>query len=208
VRAKTIAVDPSFRAEIDIIGKKPALHVSRNTSDDFFAKGFRPRNDIRPSPSLLAGMHPFGYLLRDVVNTEAASDPKGVIPTHVLVPDGLAMASRGLAASRGTRTGDVRKRLPILRRGRPDRKRSTPGLRPTGPPRMSDLSPGSRVQQENHAAVGKEFMAQDLETFGVGRCFDSFAHTDAPAMKNAGFPLFRDLALDPAAALEPRRHRT
>ena len=38
VRSKTIAVDPFFRAEINIIGKKPALHVFQATSDDFFAK--------------------------------------------------------------------------------------------------------------------------------------------------------------------------
>lgn len=206
VRSKTIAVDPFFRAEIDIIGKKPALHVFQATSDDFFAGGFLARNDIRLSVSFLDGMHLFEYLLRDFMNTEAASDPKGVIMMHDLVPHNLGMTSRDLTAIRGAWTGDVWKLLPILQRWRPDLVLTMLNLRPTGVLCASNLSPGNRVLQDNYDAIVAEFINLDIEAFGVDRYFASFDYTDAIAMKDAGFPLFQPLALDPATALKPRLH--
>ena len=208
VRSKTIAVDPFFRAEIDIIGKKPALHVFQATSDAFFEAGFLQRNDIRLSVSFLDGMHLFEYLLRDFMNTETASDPKGVIMMHDLVPFDLAMTTRDLSAIRGNWTGDVWKLLPILQRWRPDLTLTMLNLRPTGLLCVSNLSPGNRVLQENYDAIVAEFIAQDIETYGVERYFASFDYTDAIAMKDAGFPLFRPLALDPATALVPHIHST
>jgi hypothetical protein len=208
VRSKTIAVDPFFRAEINIIGKKPALHVFQATSDDFFATGFLPRNDIRLSASFLDGMHLFEFLLRDFMNTEAASDPKGVIMMHDLVPHNLAMTTRDLSAIRGAWTGDVWKLLPILQRWRPDLTLTMLNLRPTGVLCVSNLSPGNRVLQENYDAILAEFTELDIEAYGVERYFGSFEYTDAIAMKDAGFPLFQPLALDPASALELRLHST
>jgi hypothetical protein len=208
VRSKTIAVDPFFRAEIDIIGKKPALHVFQATSDAFFKGGFLQRNGIRLSVSFLDGMHLFEYLLRDFMNTEAASDPKGVIMMHDLVPHDLAMTTRDLSAIRGNWTGDVWKLLPILQRWRPDLTLTMLNLRPTGVLCASNLSPGNRVLQDNYDAIVAEFMAQDIETYGVERYFASFEYTDAIAMKDAGFPMFQPLALDPSAALDLRIHST
>jgi hypothetical protein len=208
VRSKTIAVDPFFRAEIDIIGKKPALHVFQATSDDFFAGGFLQRNDIKLSVSFLDGMHLFEYLLRDFMNTEAASDPKGVIMMHDLVPHNLGMTTRDLTSIRGAWTGDVWKLLPILQRWRPDLTLTMLNLRPTGVLCASNLSPENRVLQENYDAIVAEFIDLDIEAYGVECYFASFDYTDAIAMREAGFPLFRPLALDPATALEPRLHST
>jgi hypothetical protein len=208
VRSKTIAVDPFFRAEINIIGTKPALHVFQATSDAFFKEGFLQRNGIRLSVSFLDGMHLFEYLLRDFMNTEAASDPKGVIMMHDLVPHNLAMTTRDLSAIRGAWTGDVWKLLPILQRWRPDLTLTMLNLRPTGVLCASNLSPENRVLHENYDAIVAEFMALDIETYGVERYFGSFEYTDAIAMKDAGFPLFQPLALDPSAALELRIHST
>jgi hypothetical protein len=208
VRSKTIAVDPFFRAEINVIGQKPALHVFQATSDDFFATGFLQRNDIRLSLSFLDGMHLFEYLLRDFMHTEAASDPQGVIMMHDLVPHNLRMTSRDLSAIRGAWTGDVWKLLPILQRWRPDLTLTMLNLRPTGVLCVSNLSPGNRVLQENYDAIVAEFIGQDIESYGVERYFASFAYTDAVAMQKAGFPLFRPVALDPSAALTPRLHST
>jgi hypothetical protein len=203
VRSKTIAVDPFFRAEINIIGKKPALHVFQATSDAFFKSGFLARNDIRLSLSFLDGMHLFEYLLRDVMNTEAASDPKGVIMMHDLVPHNLAMTTRDLTAISGAWTGDVWKLLPILQRWRPDLTLTMLNLRPTGVLCVSNLSPENRVLQDNYDAIVAEFLDQTIESYGVDRYFGSFEYTDAITMKDAGFPLFQPVALDPSAALVP-----
>ena len=204
VRSKTIAVDPFFRAQIDVIGKKPTPHVFQATRDDSFATGFLKRNDIRLSVSFLDGMHLFDYLLRDFVNTEAASDPRGVIMMHDLVPHNLAMTGRNLSVVRGAWMGDVWKMLPILQRWRPDLTLTMLDLRPTGLLCVSNLSPGNRGLQENQTTIIADFMELNIEAFGVERYFASFAYTDAVAMKHAGFPLFQPLALDKAAALEPR----
>jgi hypothetical protein len=208
VRSKTIAVDPFFRAEINIIGHKPALHVFQSTSDDFFASGFLQRNGIRLGASFLDGMHLFEFLLRDFIGTEAASDPSGVIMMHDLVPHNLNMTTRNLSAIRGAWTGDVWKLLPILQRWRPDLTLTMLNLRPTGVLCVSNLAPGNRVLQENYDAIVAEFMEQDIETYGVERYFASFDYTDAVAMKEAGFPLFQPVALDPSQALVPHLHST
>jgi hypothetical protein len=208
VRSKTIAVDPFFRAEINIIGQKPALHVFQATSDDFFAGGFLAKNGIRLGASFLDGMHLFEYLLRDFIGTEAASDPKGVIMMHDLVPHNLEMTTRNLKGIRGAWTGDVWKLLPILQRWRPDLVLTMLDLRPTGVLCVSNLSPGNRVLQDNYDAIVAEFMAPDIETYGVEKYFASFEYTDGMAMMEAGFPLFQPVALDPAAALVPRKLST
>jgi hypothetical protein len=204
VRSKTIAVDPFFRAAINIIGHKPSLHVFQATSDDFFATGFLQKNEIRLGLSFLDGMHLFEYLLRDFMNTEAASDPKGVIMMHDLVPHNLGMTTRDLTAIRGAWTGDVWKLLPILQRWRPDLTLTMLNLRPTGVLCASNLDPGNRVLQENYDAIVAEFMDQDIETYGVEKYFGSFEYTDAIVQKEAGFPLFQPVALDPSAAFVPR----
>jgi hypothetical protein len=208
VRSKTIAVDPFFRAEINIIGKKPALHVFQATSDAFFASGYLQRNGIRLGVSFLDGMHLFEFLLRDFMNTEAASDEKGVIMMHDLVPRNLAMTTRDLSAIRGAWTGDVWKLLPILQRFRPDLTLTMLDLHPTGLLCVTGLAPGNRVLQDNYDDIVAEFTALDIESFGVERYFASFAYTSALRLVEDGFPLFQPVALDPANALSPRRHST
>lgn len=209
VRSKTIAVDPFFRAEINIIGKKPALHVFQSTSDDFFASRFLSRNDIRLGLSFLDGMHLYEYLLRDFMNAEADSDPNGVIMMHDCVPYGPGMMSRDLDnLPKGAWTGDVWKLIPILQTWRPDLKLTILDCRPTAVVCVSNLAPGNRVLQDNHDRIRAEFDALDLQAYGVGRFFQSFQMTSAAECAAGGFALFRPASIDPALALDPRRHST
>jgi hypothetical protein len=204
VRSKTIAVDPYFRANINIIGRKPALHVFQATSDDFFASGFLQRNEIRLSVSFLDGMHLFDFLLRDFIGTEAASNPKGVVMMHDCVPLNLEMTTRDLSAIKGAWTGDVWKIVPILRKWRPDLKLTMLDLRPTGMLCVTNLSPGNTVLQDNYEAIVAEYLDQTIESFGVERYFDLFDFASSQQMVDNGFDLFRAVALDPGAALVPR----
>lgn len=208
VRSKTIAVDPFFRAAINIIGTKPALHVFQTTSDDFFASGFLQKNDIRLGLSFLDGMHLFEYLVRDFIGTEAASDPKGVIMMHDCVPLDLAMTTRDLTAIRGAWTGDVWKIVPILKKWRPDLKLTMLDLRPTGVLCVSKLSPGNTVLQDNYDQIIAEFMEQDIEAFGVERFFKMFKFTEAAKVVEDGFKMFQPAALDPSTALIPKKLST
>ncbi|MDZ4088843.1 MAG: class I SAM-dependent methyltransferase [Tabrizicola sp.] len=203
VRSKTVAVDPFFQAEINIIGKKPALHVFQATSDDFFASGFLARNDIRLGLAFLDGMHLFEFLLRDFIHTEAAMAPSGVILLHDCVPYGPGMTTRDLARlPKGSWTGDVWKLIPILQRWRPELTLTTLDCRSTGLVCVSGLDPANRVLADSYDRILAEFAGIDLEAFGVERFFGSFQMASARAERQAGFPLFRPASVD-GVALEP-----
>jgi hypothetical protein len=206
VRGKTIAVDPFFRAEANIIRQKPALHVFQATSDDFFATGFLARNEIRLGLSFLDGMHLFEYLLRDFMNAEAASDPKGVIMLHDCVPFDLGMTTRNLKRlPRGAWTGDVWKLIPILQRWRPDLTLTTYDCRPTGLVCVSNLDPENRTLQTHYDEILAEFEAVDLEAFGVERFFQSFEMTGVEVCLADEFALFRPASIDGSQAVVPKR---
>jgi hypothetical protein len=206
VQSKTIAVDPFFQAEVNIIGKKPALHVFQTTSDDFFAQDFLGRNGIRLGVSFLDGMHLYEYLLRDFMHAEAASDPRGVILMHDCVPFDHGMTTRDLAnLPRGAWTGDVWKLIPILQRWRPDLTLTILDSRPTALVAVTNLSPGNRALQEAEAEIHAEFGAVDLETWGVERFFQSFAMVSARDCALGGFQLFRPASIDPSRAIVPRK---
>ncbi len=205
VRSKTIAVDPFFRAEINIIGKKPALHVFQATSDDFFASGFLSRNDVRLSLAFLDGMHLFEFLLRDFMNTEAAMDARGVIMLHDCVPFGLKMTRRDLDnLPDGPWTGDVWKLIPILQKWRPDLTVTVLDCAPTGLVCISGLDPTSRVLTENYDRIISDYLEMDIRAFGVERFFGSFDFTGARLVARKGFQLFRPVVLPEDAALEPQ----
>ena len=204
VRSKTIAVDPFFRAEINIIGKKPALHVFQTTSDDFFGNGFLARNDIRLSLAFLDGMHLFEFLLRDFMNTEAAMDARGVILLHDCVPYGPKMTRRDLDnLPEGAWTGDVWKLIPILQKWRPELTITVLDCQPTGLVCVSGLDPANRVLADNYDRIVADFSDMDIKKFGVERFFASFEYTGARLVARKGFQMFRPVALPEDAALEP-----
>lgn len=210
VRSKTIAVDPFFRARVNIIGQKQALHVFQATSDDFFASDHLSRNGIRLGLSFLDGMHLYEYLLRDVMNTEAASDPDGVILLHDCVPYGFGMLTRDLDNLPWKRawTGDVWKLIPILQKWRPDLTLTVLDCAPTGLVCLSNLSPGNRVLQHNYEAIRAEFDAVDLESYGLERFFGSFEMASGLDCAASGFGLFRPASIDPSLAVKPVLHST
>ena len=208
VRSKTVAIDPFFRANINIIGCKPSLHIFQTTSDEFFASNFLEKSSIQLSLSFLDGMHLFEYLLRDFMNAEANSDPQAVIMMHDCAPRNLQMTTRDLTAIRGAWTGDVWKLVPILKAYRPELKLVMLDCHPTGLLCVSNLSPGNNILRENYAQILSEFMDVDLETFGVKRFYSLFNYTSAQSEMDQQFPHFIQLALDPLLALEPTKIST
>ena len=205
VRGKTIAVDPYFRAELNIIGKKPALHVFQEKSDDFFASGFLPRNDIRLSFGFIDGMHLFEYLLRDFMNFEAHAAEGAVVAFHDCCPYTTEMAGRDLdnLPKEGGWTGDVWKILPTLRDYRPDLKVTVLDARPTGLVLVSGLTPGNRGLQENYTEIVQRFEPVTLESFGIDAYNSLFDFTDPRVLQKDGYALFDAIKLDPANALRP-----
>lgn len=206
VRGKTIAVDPYFRAESNIIGVKPQLHVFQQTSDDFFASGVLKALKVRLSFSFLDGMHLFEFLLRDFIATERASDPGGVIALHDCCPFDHEMTTRDLAnVPRQAWTGDVWKLIPILAEHRPDLTVTVLDASPTGLVLVSGLNPKSTVLERKYDAIVKAYGDLSLADFGLDAFNQLFDYEDTAAFAAAGFPLFSKVMLDPSGVLAPER---
>lgn len=205
-RGKTIAVDPFFRAEANIIGRKPALHVFQQTSDAFFASGFLKALKVKLSFSFLDGMHLCEFLLRDFIATEKASDPKGVIALHDCCPFDHAMTTRDLSAiPKQAWTGDVWKLIPILKEHRPDLRLTVLDAAPTGLVLVSGLDPKSRVLERNYAQIVARYADLTLDAFGLDRFNALFDYTDTAQFMAAGFPLLQPVALPETAVLTPEK---
>jgi len=195
VRSRTIAVDPYFRAEGNIIGAKPALHVFQQTSDDFFASGFLQEMQVKLSFSFLDGMHLFEFLLRDFMNAEANSHENGVIALHDCCPYNLEMTTRDLEnLPKGAWTGDVWKLIPILQEFRPDLKLTVLDCRSTGLVLISNLAPRNTMLQDNYDKILAQYEPIGLDDFGMERFAASFELTDARSYAASGYPDFAAIA--------------
>jgi hypothetical protein len=205
VRSSTIAVDPFFSVETNVIGSKPALHCFQQTSDDFFAGGFLARNEIALSFSFLDGMHLYEYLLRDFMNTEANSHPDGMIALHDCIPGSLDMAMRDhtkVPRMRKGWAGDVWKLIPILKEYRPDLTVTVFDCAPTGLVVVSGLDPSNRVLQSEYDAIVARY-AVDLQGYGLNRFWDSFELANARTEAGLGFPLWASAAAKAGATHAP-----
>lgn len=204
VRGNTIAVDPFFKAEQNIIGAKRRLFVFQETSDDFFATGFLKKNGIALSFSFLDGMHLVEYLLRDFIQTEANSHPDGVIALHDCVPFAPSMLTRDLDnLPGGPWAGDVWKLIPILKTHRPDLKIEVLNCRPTGLVLVSGLNPKSTKLKQNYDQIVAEWIPIEMADYGVARFFDSFDPVDADGFVAADYPTFAKVRRDPDSVANP-----
>lgn len=205
-RSKTIAVDPFFQCDTNVITTKPALHVFQQTSDDFFASGFLDAMKIKLSFSFLDGMHLFEFLLRDVMAAEKASDPQGVIALHDCCPFNHEMTTRDLSAvPKQAWTGDVWKLIPILTKYRPDLRLTVLDAAPTGLVLITNLDPQSRVLDQKYDEIVAAYELLTLETFGLDAFHALFDYTDTRAFARAGYPLFSGVRLPETTALQPRK---
>lgn len=205
VRGKTIAVDPFFRIESNVIGQKPALHVLQQTSDDFFASGFVTAIGARPGFSFLDGMHLMENLLRDILHTEKISHPGGVIALHDCCPFTFEMTTRDVDnAPTDAWTGDVWKLIPILQKYRPDMTITVLGCRPTGLVLLSNLDPDNRVLADCYDAILAQWQSVTLEDYGTSRFYDCFDYTPCAEIEAGNYALFDRVRLSEHAALTPQ----
>ncbi|MBV0913025.1 class I SAM-dependent methyltransferase [Anianabacter salinae] len=203
-RSKTIAVDPYFQVDQNVITQKPALHVFQQTSDDFFASGFLKAIKAKLSFSFLDGMHLFEFLLRDIINTEAHSRADGIIALHDCIPFDHAMTTRDLdnLPSRAW-TGDVWKILPILRQYRPKMQIDVLDCQPSGLVLLSGLKPSDKSLSKAYDQIVADWADVTLQDYGLDRFYDQFEFVDARADRIGGFQRFSHLRLDETEATRP-----
>lgn len=160
-KCASIAVDPQFKINQNIVGPKPFCLLFGKTSDRFF-------DDHNPTELLghrielafLDGMHLFEFLLRDFINTEKYCRKNSVILLHDCLPPGFYMTTRRLSDPilKKSRfgpwwTGDVWKIVPVLRKYRPDLALTLFDCPPTGLVAISNLDPSNDILSSKYNEI-------------------------------------------------------
>ena len=149
-RVPSVAIDPAFKVTVPL---RLDVHLAKQTSDDFFARGDplrhlrSGRNPIRNlrrgrSPfahyrggttldlAFIDGMHLFEFALRDFMNVERFARWSSIIVLDDMLPRNVDEASR--AGHPVAWAGDVFKVIPVLRQYRPDLTLVPVDTTPTG----------------------------------------------------------------------------
>jgi hypothetical protein len=164
INVPSIAVDPKFSVDQNIMGEKPFCMMFQLPSDSFFehyspAALFGTTVDV----AFLDGMHLYEYLLRDFMNCEKSCASNSLIVMHDCVPPTFEMAGRAFrGATLNPRylnywTGDVWKILPILKKYRPDLRIAIVDCPPTGLAIVGNLDPSSTVLKDRYSEIVQEF---------------------------------------------------
>ncbi|WP_164748289.1 MULTISPECIES: class I SAM-dependent methyltransferase [unclassified Mesorhizobium] len=169
----TIGVDPRFRCETNIIGRKPSCLLFQQTSDAFFQE--HNPSTILGKPidlAFLDGMHLFGFLLRDFISTEKYCAPESIIALHDCLPPGFYMTSRDIAdanhphsAFPGWWAGDVWKIVPTLKQYRPELSITITDSAPTGLVVITRLDPANETFSVNYEKIIAAFEPIDRNEF-------------------------------------------
>lgn len=159
-RCNTIAVDPEFKLESNVLNLKKQLHLFQVTSDEFFESSFMRDCRVKIDIAFLDGMHLMEYLLRDFINTEKNCHAGSVIMMHDCYPSNAGMVTRDLKKlpKSGAWTGDVYKLVKILNDYRPDLSVVILDLAPTGLVLVSGLEPSNSYLQRNYNKILNDFI--------------------------------------------------
>lgn len=208
-RSKSIAVDPFFRVDVNVIGTKPQMHAFQMGTDEFFDTGFLKANKIKLDLAFLDGMHLFEYLLRDFINTEKNAKTTSVVVMHDCCPFSYEMTTRDLDnMPSGAWTGDVWKLIPILKEFRPDLTVTVMDARPTGLVVVTGLDPASKKLAANYDKIVAQYRDLTLEEYGLEKFYSLFTFARAADEALNGFPLFAPASIDPELALQPHKVST
>ncbi len=163
----SIAIDPEFKVDSNVIGAKRALHMFQMTSDDFFDEKHADKIGKKVDFAFLDGLHLFEFLLRDFMGTEKLCTTKSVIAMHDCVPINHIAADRHWDhAKTRSWTGDVWKLVPILKEYRPDLKVEVIDCPPSGLTFVTNLDPNNDVLAEKYDEIIERYMDMSLEDFG------------------------------------------
>lgn len=174
----SIAVDPLFRVEQDVLGGKRMCALYQMTSDDFFS-AYDPKAIFgRPIDfAFLDGMHLCEYLLRDFANTEKHCRKNSVIFMHDCAPVEPAIAERRpnhttvVPHRTAWWAGDVWRTVLALKKYRPDLAITALDASPTGLICVSNLNPQDTSIMDRYTEIVAEMMSYSFEKMTVAEYF-------------------------------------
>jgi hypothetical protein len=181
-RCASVAIDPAFKLQFDVVGKKPSCQLFQMTSDDFFrGNNLRELFGCSVQMAFLDGMHQYEYLLRDFINLERYCDKDSVVLMHDCLPSDKHIARRDpndrsladLSAHPDWWAGDVWKAGAIIRRLRPDLVMLGITTPPTGLIAITSLDPSSDILQSQYSEMVSEFDTDSLSGASVGKFAES-----------------------------------
>jgi tetratricopeptide (TPR) repeat protein len=163
---RAIGIDPKPVIS-HALSARTAVHAV--TSDEYFA-----RHDVRVElggmPIDLAfidGMHHFEFALRDFINIEKHCIPSSTILIHDCYPFDRLTAERERHVEFWS--GDIWRLMLALKKYRPDLRLYTVAAAPTGLGIARGLDPRSRVLEEKHDEIVREFLAQDYSVLDADK---------------------------------------
>lgn len=180
-RCPSIAVDPAFELNEDVLSLNRQARLFEMTSDAFFARQTPAKSLGRPIDlAFLDGLHQFDFLLRDFINTERNCSPGSIIVMHDCLP-GDAFMTRPVAQAMESGptnfpnywTGDVWKIVPVLRAARPDLKITVLDSQPTGLAVVQRLDPANRLLEQRMGELVRRWESVRLADYGLPRLLAS-----------------------------------
>jgi len=161
-RAKTIAVDPFYSVDHEILCD---LHLVRTTSDEFFARRNPLAHFDQPLIDLafIDGMHLSEYALRDVINVERYTHAASVIVIDDMLPRSVEEAGRTRqgAAAHGAWAGDVYKMVEAFHKLRPDLICLEMDTRPTGTLVLMTPDSSARALADHYDTLVADYVVPD-----------------------------------------------
>lgn len=175
-RSPSIAIDPYFKIQEEVMGVKQKLSLFQCTSDVFFEQHSASLEQDLIEIAFVDGMHLFEYALRDITNIANYTASSSVILVHDILPRTFEMATRNhKAITPGAPwTGDVWKVIPILARYIPRNDIFLIPAKPTGLLALFNLSKEMSLEIFSSMEIlGAEWRDCDLSTFGPEEVYES-----------------------------------
>jgi hypothetical protein len=157
-RCRSVGIDPAYAITYEL---DTDVALFRTTSDEYFTRPdpLAPTGGAPFDLTFIDGLHLFEYALRDFLNAERHSSPRGVIVFDDVLPRSVDEAAR----QRHTHgwTGDVYGMLEVLARYRPDLVVVPVDTRPTGLLLVTALDPASTVLTDSFDEILAEYRRPD-----------------------------------------------
>lgn len=180
----SIAIDPHFAVDRNVVQQKPMCLLFQMTSDSFFSR-FRIQELLGSCIdfAFLDGMHLFEFLVRDFANTEQSCETNSVIAIHDCLPEDEYVAARrddpAWRRDNGSNfhawTGDVWKLLMILKQYRPELSVHIVDAAPTGLVLITHLDPTSKLLREKYFDIVRTWTDKDFRQYGIDKFYGQIA---------------------------------